>query len=229
MRGSPCHLVLTGVPAQGAPPPVGPPSTLTSGHLGGTGRGRKKPILGLRYYLHSEQPLPWNQMDFAERYLGSVTLPLVHTLLTVSRPATFIHPPSMCFPTDPHAHLLIPVSTYPSIQPSMHSSSHYPPIHLPVYSSPSPLFGLLLKGEYHGGHSFVDTEKCQTESQLWRHSGSRPRKCPFHGLALSRQPYHTISALCPMKMLTADHLVVHNYPSETQIILALLLLFLSKF
>lgn len=46
----------------------------------------------------------------------------------------------------------------------MHSSSHYPPIHLPVYSSPSPLFGLLLKDEYHGGHSFGDTQKCQSLS-----------------------------------------------------------------
>ena len=45
---------------------------------------------------------------------------------------------------------------------------------------------------------------------------------------LSRSPYHT-PALFPMKMPTADHLLVHNYPSEIQIILALFLLFLSKF
>lgn len=46
---------------------------------------------------------------------------------------------------------------------------------------------------------------------------------------LSRNPYHTTPALCLVKMPTADHLLVHNYPSEAQIILALLLLFLSKF
>lgn len=34
MRGLPCHLAPTGVPAQGVPPAAGPPFTLAAGHLG---------------------------------------------------------------------------------------------------------------------------------------------------------------------------------------------------
>ena len=155
-------------------------------------------------------------MDGAERYLGSTTLLLVHTLLTVGRSDAFPHP-----------------SIHPSIHPLLHLSFCVPIQSLSTHLSPGhpstpTLVGLLLQDEHCGGPE--DTDKSQTKPhsvealRTWTE-----RKCPFHGGLVFPDTYNTAPVLCPGRMPTAHHLLIYNHPSGTQIMLAFFLSFLNEF